>query len=425
MFESVKAGAPGFTAAGQSLESFAALTGVMANAGVKGSAAGTNLRNVMLRLADPSAEAAGILEQLGVTTKDSEGNFRDIIDIVADFEKGLVGMGSAEKTAALSTVFGAKSVTGFNIMLAEGSDALRDYREDLINSEGAATSMAEAIRNSVGNRIKVLKSGLTELGLQFVEAFETQGRGALDMLITAVQNFDMAKVTDAINKAVDLFKWMFNFIQQNQGAIKGLIITLGSFKAAVLLVNGALAIQQGFMAVGPVFGFIKAIASLAKTEGILKTVQLALNMAMSANPIGLAVAAVAALVAGIVLLIKKWKEFKEDFSGASFGDFVNPFSSERKERRAERRASRRGETETADGSMDGMYGGDSYAGGMYNEAMYNQTQGAMMQEKMKETERIKEEQRTRHDIYLTGPVGMGISETPGGAPESAMQLGVQ
>ena len=64
LFESVKAGASTFTAAGQSMESFNALVGVMSNAGVKGSESGTSLRNVMLRLADPTKETADVLKKI-------------------------------------------------------------------------------------------------------------------------------------------------------------------------------------------------------------------------------------------------------------------------------------------------------------------------------------------------------------------------
>lgn len=214
MFESVKAGAPAFTAAGQQLEDFAALTGVMANAGVKGQTSGTNLRNIMLKLAKPTAEAAGVLASLGVVTQDANGDFRNIIDILGDFEKGLVGMGTQQKTAALATIFGAKAVTGVNILLAEGSTKLAEYRDSLIDSAGASRTMAEAMRNSIGNRLKVLKSGLTELGLQFIDAFDEQGTKALDRIINIIQNFDMKPVIQQVVRMAKFMKQAFVVIKK-------------------------------------------------------------------------------------------------------------------------------------------------------------------------------------------------------------------
>ena len=84
MFEAVKKGAPDFTKAGQTLESFNALLGVMANSGKKGSEAGTALRNIMLRLASPTKEAQKAIDKIGIKTADASGNFRDIVDILAD-----------------------------------------------------------------------------------------------------------------------------------------------------------------------------------------------------------------------------------------------------------------------------------------------------------------------------------------------------
>jgi len=153
LFETIKAGAPSFTAAGQSMETFNALAGTMANSGVKASESGTSLRNIMLRLADPVAEAQDALDALGVVTADQEGNFRDIIDIMADVEKGLVGMGTQQRTAALSTIFGARAVTGVNILLDAGTDALRDFRTELENGAGKSKEMAQIMRQSLQNRL--------------------------------------------------------------------------------------------------------------------------------------------------------------------------------------------------------------------------------------------------------------------------------
>jgi len=323
MFEAVKKGAPAFTAAGQQIEDFGALTGVMANSGVKGSEAGTILRNMMLRLAKPTKEAMGVITQLGVKTQDANGDFRNVIDILGDFETGLEGMGTAQRTAALATVFGARAVTGVNVLLAEGTKELAKYRDSLIDSAGASRTMADAIRNSLGNRLKVLKSGLTELGLKFIDAFDTQGRKALDKIITAIQNFDMNIIINAVNNTVEAFRKLGAFITEHKGLIEGLVITLASFKLAILAVNAAQIIQMGLMATAPILAMIKVFMSLAKTEGILATAQLALNMAMTANPIGLIIVGITALIAGFILLVKKTGGVKEAFQaiGAVFAAF--------------------------------------------------------------------------------------------------------
>ncbi len=448
MFESVKAGAPAFTAAGQSVESFAALTGVMANAGVKGATAGTNLRNIMLRLADPTAEAQKQLEALGVTTADEAGNFRDVVDILADFEKGLKGMGTQQKTAALATVFGARAVTGVNILLAEGSDELREYRSELENSAGASRTMAEAMRDSIGNRLKVIKSGLTELGLQFIDAFDEKGKEGLERLTTAIQNFDMKPIIDGATRLVDMIVKLVENFDKWAPVLK----TVGLlFAAWVIAVKAFMAIQIATK----IFVAVKAFMALAKAQGIL-------NVIMSLNPIGLIIIGIAALIAIVVLAVKhwdkisaamavawewikknkemllaflgpiglviaaiinivqRWQEVKDAFAeGGILGaikaigkiiwdTIVAPIqqiievaksiipNAERREERRDRRDERREAR------------GDEPA------------QAAAVQ-----TQRITEESRQRNDVFLHAPMGGGLSATPGGAPEPAVRLGGQ
>ena len=363
MFESVKAGAPAFTAAGQSIESFAALTGVMANAGIKGSISGTNLRNIMLRLSKPTGEAAGVIKELGIQTQDSEGNFLDIIDIIGQFEKGLNGMGSAQRTAALTTVFGARAVTGMNILLAEGSAALGSYREDIINSGGASKTMAEAMRQSLGNRLKVIKSGLTEIGLKFIEAFEEKGRGAIDKLIVGIQNFDVKPLVDGAVRFMDFMEKAIPIVKKFGPILLGIVAAIKAWSIA----------------------------------------QVILNIALNANPIMLWVTAIAAVVLGIDLLIKKWQEFKEGTSKVKLQQTIEADNARERARAA-----------IGGATLPGATAGFNPA------AMLN----ARQEQAVQETRRV-EESRQRNDIFLHGPTGTGISTTPGGAPEQAVRLGVQ
>jgi TP901 family phage tail tape measure protein len=205
LFESAKKGGPTFTAAGQSLESFSALVGVMANAGVKGEESGTQLRNVMLRLADPVKEAQKVLDKLGISTKDQSGNFRDVVDILADFEKGLEGMGTQQRTAALATVFGARSVTGINILLKEGTGRIREYRKSLEDAGGAAKKMADIMRGSILNRLKSLQSALIELTFKVFTKFEKRGGSAIDSIVEEVRKFNPQMIIDGIEGVIDVF----------------------------------------------------------------------------------------------------------------------------------------------------------------------------------------------------------------------------
>ncbi len=275
LFEAAKSGAPAFTAAGQSIESFSAIIGTMANAGIKGSESGTSLRNMMLRLADATPEAQKVLNSLGVTTRDEAGNFRDIIDILADFEKGLDGMGTAQRTAALSTVFGARSVTGVNILLQTGTKTLREYRGQLEASAGSAAKMADAMRKSLTNQIEVLKSTLLEKGLQIVERFAERGSELLEKFTLSIRDIDIEP----------LIKGFERFLSAAVGVGK----FLKTFGPAILAIAAAIKVLT---AVQSAYNLVLLITKAIATPSVLIVYAI--------------VAAVALLITGIVLLVKNW-----------------------------------------------------------------------------------------------------------------------
>ena len=284
LFEAVGNGARTFTDAGQSMATFNTLAGTMAQATIKGGEAGTALRNVMLRLSKPSAEAAAQMEKMGVTVADQDGNFKDIVDIIAQFEKGLIGMGTAQRTGALGTIFGAKTVNSFNVLLGAGSEQLREYRTQIENSQGAAKQMAEAMRDSLAVQIEVLKSGLIELGFQFVEAFEKDGRGALKGMIDFVQQVDISQLIDFAVVIADVFK----FIGNNWEILLALTVGIKGVSIA-----------------------IAAMTLATKLFGIT----------LAATPVGIILVSIGLLVTALTLLITKWEDVKAAFSvGGSLGE---------------------------------------------------------------------------------------------------------
>jgi TP901 family phage tail tape measure protein len=256
MFESIKKGAPAFTSAGQSMESFNALLGVMANSGVKGAESGTALRNVMLRLAKPTAEAQKQLDALGVRTQDSEGNFRDVVDILADVEKGLKGMGSAQKSAALATIFGARTVTGVNILLQEGSENIRSFRDELLNAAGASQKMADIMRQSLQNRLLSLQSAAIELGFKIFEAFEERGANAIDTMTEAIRAFDPKPIIEGIEAIIMVLKFLWSIAKPIINAFVAFGKFLGIAAAEILtLLEGPAA--GGRKIEGSLFGEIE------------------------------------------------------------------------------------------------------------------------------------------------------------------------
>jgi TP901 family phage tail tape measure protein len=337
LFESIKKGAPAFTAAGQRMETFNAMAGIMANSGVKGAESGTQLRNVMLKLAKPTDEAQKTLDMLGVRTQDAQGNFRDVIDILADFELGLQGMGTKQKSAALATVFGARSVTGINILLATGVQKIRAFRDELDKSTGATKKMAAIMRTSLGNRLKAIQSAAIEVGFKIFSAFHDRGIKAIEAFTERVRKFDPQPIINGIEVSLKLFTGLWNVIKFLSPAFLPLIsymIAYGVVTKAVVAIDA-----------------IKYFIQMTKAIKGATAAQWLLNAAQWANPVGLVIAGVTALIFIVIKLIKHWDKVTKLFKAT--GRWIGRlFGVKPEEEPIEEPAYLQGETGTKPGGVE-------------------------------------------------------------------------
>ena len=289
LFESfVKAG-PQATSLGQSIETVSAATGVLANAGIKGSDAGTSLRNMMLRLSAPTGAAKDSINALGLQVFDQEGNMRDLVNIIGDLERSTGKLTEKQRTQHLSNIFGARTITGVNVLLQEGADSLREYRSTLEGSTGAAADMAAEMRDNLDGSIKTLQSKIQGFMLGGGSAFTQQ----LKTIIDGISGW-----IDANNKLIE---------QKLADILKG----IGNTAQSVGKIIGWLAKKRRLACpyhARPRFchsSYTKPSPFLQRQKTWL------LNIAMGANPIGLVVIAIGALIAGIILLVKHWDKIKE------------------------------------------------------------------------------------------------------------------
>lgn len=286
MFEAVQQGGPVAKAAGASIETFSALVGTLGNAGIKGAKAGTTLKNVFATLAGPTGQAASTLRKYGVSVRDLKtGDMRDVIDIIEDLNKGLAGLGTGEKSEAIKKIFGKIPLAGVNVLLASGSDKLREYRKELENAGGAAADMAAVMRDTTGGSVKALKSAIEGVVIQIFKLGGDRGvKGLIDKMTEWVrknQELIVSGIGDFLDKITNnmetIVKWA-----------KRIAIGIGIF----LALAGAVKVFIGVMTV--------------------------LNLVMSANPISLIIIGVAALIVAFTAVVIWAEELKAKF------DELNP-----------------------------------------------------------------------------------------------------
>lgn len=279
LFETIKDGAPVATTAGASLETFAALAGELANSGIKGSKAGTTLKNMFLSLSAPGTGAAKILKRLGVQTKDANGDMRDIVDILDDLNGSLDGLGTADRSGVLEGIFGKIPIAGVNVLLASGSDRLREYRKELEGASGASSTMASVMRDTLQGRLNSLKS-------------------AVEGVKISIFSMSSGPLADAIEKTTE-------WVRVNE---KLIATNVGGFLAN--LINNFSNIVKWMKRIGIGLAVFFTLATILKTLALILTV---VNLVMASNPIVLIILGIMALIAAIAAVIIWWDELTQAF----------------------------------------------------------------------------------------------------------------
>ena len=330
----ISAGGSFFRTASNDLNVMSGSLTALANNSIKGAEAGIHLRNIMTNLSAPTSRAAAALKKMNITTTDAAGNLLPLPKIIGQFNKAMVGMGDAEKNANIYDIFGKQNIAAVTALLNTGEEALNSYALAAANSAGTAAKGAEVIRGGLINQLKVLVSGLTELGFKFVEAFESRGSNGLKKLTEAVSSFDPQPLINAALKIVDAISGMIMTAWKFRGVILAVVGAMVAWRASMTAIvvgmklmqafNVVMAFGKGIMiayraaAVGTTVAInAQGAASIAAAAGmkVATAAQWFWNAAMSANPIGLVIAGVVALVGIIVVLVGKWKEVSEAVDG--------------------------------------------------------------------------------------------------------------
>ena len=158
-----------FAAAGVPIEDMVTQLALMANAGVKGSDAGTSLKTMLQRLQAPSKEAAATMKKLGVNVFDAQGNMLPMRDIVDQWSSATADLTEEQKAQATSTVFGADAARAANIVLAGGVAAYDELAGAMNTAEGAAADLAAATSKGLSGAIEAIQSTLETIAIDIYE----------------------------------------------------------------------------------------------------------------------------------------------------------------------------------------------------------------------------------------------------------------
>ncbi len=184
-----KYAAPIANSLGISIEEVAAAVGIMTNAGLEGSQAGTSLRQILISLNDPAAEQEKIMKKLGFSMRDANGESKSLSDIIRDLTKATDGMTEAEKLATVAKLVGSEAASGMVSILEGGVDQLDEFTEALRNSEGAAKDAADVMMDNYSGSFEEFQGALETLGIKVGDSFLPIFRDAVDAAGELVNKF--------------------------------------------------------------------------------------------------------------------------------------------------------------------------------------------------------------------------------------------
>lgn len=250
--------------------------GILADNGIKGAEGGTALRNIILSLSAPTDTAAGAMEALGVKVFDSFGNMRSLNDIFADFGSTLSTMTQGEQTQVLNEIFNKVDLKSVNALLANTGERFDELSGYIAGASGAAEQMAETQLDNLTGDITLLKSAIEGAQISLSDKFTPSLRNLVQLVTNFVSSGGIEKIID-------------NFVLLSP--------VVAAATAAFIAYKTATSIS----------GLIDLLRGATESQTIAQTI---LNAVMNANPFVLVATAIAALVAGVIVLWNTNEEFR-------------------------------------------------------------------------------------------------------------------
>ncbi|WP_366160554.1 phage tail tape measure protein [Bacillus infantis] len=217
---------------GISLEEVAAAIGIMTNAGLDGSSAGTSLRAALLALNNPAKEQEKIMSELGFSLQDSNGEAKSLANIFGDLEEATKDMTQAEKVATISKLVGTEASSGMIAVMEGGIPKLNEFTEALRNSSGASKEAADIMMDNLNGAVEELTGALETVGIKVGDEFlpmltDITQKGA--EVVSAISEMDMSAVKSGVAFAgtASAIAFTISTIGKLAIAVKGLMVSMG------------------------------------------------------------------------------------------------------------------------------------------------------------------------------------------------------
>ena len=296
MGETFKYCAPIAGALSFSAEDTAEAIGLMANAGIKSSQAGTALRTIMNNLAGDVKISGKAIGDVTIATTNADGSMRELSDILADCRSAFGNLTESEKAQAAESLVGKNAMSGFLALMNAGQGDIDKLSSAIDNCDGSAEKMAMTMQDNLAGQLTILKSQLQELAISFGDILMP----AIRSIVSKLQGF-----VDKLNGMDEDTKRTIVTIALLVASIGPLLVIIGT---AISKIGVAM---QGFVKLAN--GISKLKVAVQGGTGVLGKLGAALG-GISA-PVLAVVAVIAVLVAAFVHLWKTNEGFRDAIIG--------------------------------------------------------------------------------------------------------------
>ena len=254
---------------GITVEDCAIATGLMGNAGIKASQAGTALRSGLSKLIDPTTEAAAAMEQYGFNIATTADGSVDFMGTMQNLRSAMGDLDATTQAQALSTIFGTEAMSGWAAIVSASDEDFQNLTNAIYDCEGAAQAAADVKLDNLSGQITILKSTIEGIAIQIG-----------DLLMPTIRNV-VARIQE----------WAAAFAAADEDTKKTILTVAGVVAAIGPLILG-------------VSKVIKTVKNVVNAFKLMKTGLAAVKVALAgvSAPVLAVVAVVAALVAAFMHL---------------------------------------------------------------------------------------------------------------------------
>ncbi len=203
MGETFKYAAPLAGTLGYSVEDTAVAIGLMANAGIKGSQAGTAMRGMLTRLIKPTDEVQGAMDALGITISNADGTIKPFNQLMKEMRKAFSKLTDEEKAQRAASLAGQEAMSGFLAIINASDSDFDKLSSAIANADGTAQEMADTMNDNLKGKITLLGSSLEGAGIAAYEKFERPLKKAVEGAIENVNNLSREMSSGSLSESMD------------------------------------------------------------------------------------------------------------------------------------------------------------------------------------------------------------------------------